>query len=170
MVTIVNPSGIECDIAIISVRDQCRFGFGCGWNLSGWFDRRELSRTSSPQTECLWNVEPVADVYAELSWTDSQADFDLHMTTVEDGLFLFDSDCCWCNAEPNWSSTADANPVLLSDSEDGVSLQNELKSCLQKTASISSEYIISPTMVRVSPKRPFVCMWKGNWWDSTRSR
>lgn len=73
----------------------------------------------SPQTECLWNVEPVADVYAELSWTDSQADFDLHMTTVEDGLFLFDSDCCWCNAEPNWSSTADANPVLLSDSEDG---------------------------------------------------
>ena len=73
----------------------------------------------SPQAECLWNVEPVADVYAELSWTDSQADFDLHMTTVEDGLFLFDSDCCWCNAEPNWSSTADANPVLLSDSEDG---------------------------------------------------
>ena len=73
----------------------------------------------SPQAECLWTVEPVADVYAELSWTDSQADFDLHMTTIEDGLFLFESDCCWCNSEPNWSSTADANPVLLSDSEDG---------------------------------------------------
>lgn len=73
----------------------------------------------SPQAECLWTVEPVADVYAELSWTDSQADFDLHMTTVEDGLFQFDSDCCWCNAEPGWSSNDDANPVLLSDSEDG---------------------------------------------------
>ena len=73
----------------------------------------------SPQAECLWTVEPVADVYAELSWTDSQADFDLHMTTTTDGLFSFDTDCCWCNTAPNWLSTTDANPVLLSDSEDG---------------------------------------------------
>ncbi len=73
----------------------------------------------SPQAECLWTVEPVADVYAELSWTDAQADFDLHMTTTVDGLFGFESDCCWCNSAPNWSSNTDANPVLLSDSEDG---------------------------------------------------
>jgi len=73
----------------------------------------------SPQAECLWTVEPVADVYAELSWTDSQADFDLHMTTTMDGLFSFDTDCCWCNTAPNWLSSTDANPVLLSDSEDG---------------------------------------------------
>ena len=73
----------------------------------------------SPQAECLWEVEPVADVYAELSWQDTQSDFDLHMTTTVDGLFQFDSDCCWCNPEPNWSSVADANPILINDSEDG---------------------------------------------------
>ncbi len=73
----------------------------------------------SPQAECLWEVEPIADIYAELSWTDSQADFDLHMTTSMDGMFDFASDCCWCNPEPAWSNNTDANPILLSDSEDG---------------------------------------------------
>ena len=73
----------------------------------------------SPQAECLWNVEPAADIYAELSWQDSQADFDLHLSTTYDGLFQFESDCCWCNPEPAWSSTSAANPVLLNDSEDG---------------------------------------------------
>ena len=73
----------------------------------------------SPQAECLWYVEPVADVYAELSWQDTQSDFDLHMTSIEDGLFQFASDCCWCNPEPIWSSVPEANPVLVNDSEDG---------------------------------------------------
>ena len=99
------------------------------------------------------------DVYAELSWTDSQADFDLHMTTIEDGLFLFDSDCCWCNAEPNWSSTADANPVLLSDSEDGSTAERiEILSAEDGEYYFRVHYFSDNGAGSLKP--PFVCMLK----------
>ena len=73
----------------------------------------------SAQAECFLEVKPTSDIYVTLSWNDTQADFDLHMMTQEDGFFQFDSDCCWCNSTLELGSSEDESPVLLVDSEDG---------------------------------------------------
>ena len=94
------------------------------------------SAVPSAQAECVWSVEPPADVYAELSWGDTEADFDLHMTTDPEGLFTFESDCCWCNSEPSWSGRDVENPVLVNDSEDGT----QAEVILLDTASLGEYY------------------------------
>ena len=73
----------------------------------------------SPAAECLIEALPPSDVYAELSWSDTQSDFDLHLLLQPDGLFQFDSDCCWCNASPSWFTDSSQNPILQQDSQDG---------------------------------------------------
>ena len=77
----------------------------------------EVGTTSSP-AECLFEAIPPDDIHIELSWTDTKADFDLHLLRSSDGFFSLEDDCCWCNSTPDWGAGA-GNPVLQMDSEDG---------------------------------------------------
>ena len=71
----------------------------------------------SPPAECLFYAEPPADIHIELSWEENGADMDLHMTNTEMGLFSFESDCCWCNPNPEWNTQeSQSNPLLSVDS------------------------------------------------------
>ena len=72
--------------------------------------------TLSPQAECLFYAQPPADIHIELSWDKPDSDFDLHLTKEEEGLFSFESDCCWCNTNPSWSEDNQNNPILSTDS------------------------------------------------------
>ena len=77
------------------------------------------SNVSSAPAECIFYAEPPADIHVELSWTDEEADLDLHLLRQADGFFTLSDDCCWCNRTPDWGSSGDAeNPVLSMDSED----------------------------------------------------
>ncbi|MEC7988039.1 MAG: choice-of-anchor D domain-containing protein [Myxococcota bacterium] len=75
--------------------------------------------TTSPPAECLFYAEPPADIHIELSWLDADADLDLHLMQEENALFSLESDCCWCNSNPEWGeSIIEDNPVLSVDSSD----------------------------------------------------
>jgi hypothetical protein len=78
----------------------------------------EAGLPSAP-AECIFYAEPPSDIHVELSWSDTDADLDLHLLRSEDGFFLFEDDCCWCNKTPDWGgSGAGDDPALLFDSED----------------------------------------------------
>ena len=78
----------------------------------------EAGLPSAP-AECIFYAEPPSDIHVELSWSDQEADLDLHLLRSEDGFFLFEDDCCWCNKTPDWGEAGTGDdPVLLMDSED----------------------------------------------------
>ncbi len=93
---------------------------------------------SSP-AECLFYAEPPSDIHIELSWSDPHADLDLHLLKDDPmGFFSFETDCCWCNSNPEWGDSTELdNPVLISDSSD-----NSIPEIIDISEAAEGEYYV----------------------------
>ena len=115
--TIQNSAGV-IDENSTEQGDQISLNVDVAGNYQVNLVVEDLTGTRSSPSECIFYAEPPSDIHVELSWSDPNADLDLHFVTAEDGLFSFEHDCCWCNATPSWEASSSNNPILSQDSDD----------------------------------------------------
>lgn len=68
---------------------------------------------------------PTDELHVELTWNTSAADLDLHLLTSAGELFVNPYDCNYCNQNPDWGTSADADdPTLAIDDLYGYGPEN----------------------------------------------
>ena len=80
---------------------------------------------SSAPKICNFTAIPRNNLHVELTWNTGDTDLDLHL--VQNGFDMWDAqaDCCWCNRNPNWGSSGDADdPQLSLDNRVGFGPEN----------------------------------------------
>ncbi|MCB9777113.1 MAG: choice-of-anchor D domain-containing protein [Alphaproteobacteria bacterium] len=69
---------------------------------------------------------PVDDLYVIMSWNTGNSDLDLHLVQDDpDNYFESPEDCCFCNPNPRWGESGDADdPLLALDNRVGYGPEN----------------------------------------------
>lgn len=93
-------------------------------NLSGDWQvslkvTNDIGLVSAPAV-CAFEAIPDDKIQVELTWDSGDSDFDLHFIQGESPMFLAPDDTCYCNPNPEWGESGDAdNPDLSLDNRVG---------------------------------------------------
>jgi len=93
-------------------------------NLSGTWEialrvENDVGLVSAPDV-CTFEAIPDDKIQVELSWDTNNADLDLHLIQGDGPMFLSPGDCCYCNPNPDWGVSGNAdNPDLSLDNRVG---------------------------------------------------
>ena len=63
---------------------------------------------------CDFTAIPDESIHVELAWDTNNTDLDLHMVMEGYDFYSYDGDCCWCNPNPSWGESGNADDPNLS--------------------------------------------------------